>query len=275
MNIHPTVIIEEDVNIDSSVEIDAYSIIRTGTAIGSGTKIGTHVEIAPFTKIGCDNKIYKGSYLGGSPQDINYDDRQVKAKQAKPLLKIGNGNTIREYVTMHHSTTTDQPTQLGNNNYLMAHCHVAHDCLIRNHVIIANYSSLAGFVFVDDHAFISGSTVVHQYVRIGKHAMIGGLCRISQDVAPYAKIADENSKLCGINWIGLKRAGWNDDKLLQLKKVFKTLFHQKSTLKTNIKEVSRLELEKKIPLVTNEIKEFMIAIENSSRGLITKWYKQI
>lgn len=268
MAIHKTVIIEKGAQIDSSVDIDAYSVIRKGSIIGTGTKIGTHTEIASNTKIGVHNQIYKGAYLGGHPQDIQYQ----KGKTDSLMLEIGDYNVIREYVTIHHGT--ESITSIGDHNYFMAYSHIAHDCHVGNWVTLANYAGLAGSVQVEDHSFISGHTLIHQHVRVGRLTMIGGLCRINQDVPPFALIAQESGKIFGINSVGLKRVGWNDDKLLALKKIYKFLFREGLSLKTGIKKIVDLKSNKEFQSVNNESIELIQFIEGTQRGVISKWGKK-
>ncbi|MDH4128464.1 MAG: acyl-ACP--UDP-N-acetylglucosamine O-acyltransferase [Spirochaetota bacterium] len=263
--IHQTAIIENDVQIDTTVKVDAYSIIRKGVIIGANTEIGSHVEILPYTKIGKNNQIFKGAYIGGLAQDIKHQSTNNSC-----MLEIGDSNIIREFVTIHKGTK--RISKIGNNNYLMAYSHIAHDCILNDFITLANYAGLAGWVEVDNHVFISGHTLVHQFVRIGIHSMIGGLCRISQDVPPFALIADENAKIYDINRVGLKREGWDDDKLTQLRKIYKLIFHSGLSLKTGIENAKNIELETK--LITNEVNYLIQFIKDSKRGVISKWEKK-
>ncbi len=265
MYIHPTAIIEADTNIHPSVSIDAYSIIRKGSIIGRNTKIDSNVEIIN-TKIGENNHIFKGAYIGAIPQDRTYkNNKSIRTN-------IGNNNIIREYVTIHHSTS-DKPTTIGSNNYLMAYSHIAHDCTINNHITLANYAGVAGWVIIEDHAFISGHTLIHQFVRIGEHSMIGGLCRISQDVIPYALVAQENAKLYGINTVGLKRVGWSSEKILQLKKLYKLILNKKLSIKTKVNNVLKIlksDNKDEICLIEKEASKLINFIHNTKRGVISK-----
>jgi UDP-N-acetylglucosamine acyltransferase len=268
MNIHPTAIIEQNTNIDPSVTIDAYSIVRQGSVIGKNTKIDSCVEIAPNTKIGNNNHIFKGAYIGATPQDKSFNESNIN----NITVNIGDYNIIREYVTIHHSTA-DKPTTIGSHNYLMAYSHVAHDCILNNHITLANYVGLAGWVQVEDYVFISGHTLVHQFVRVGEYSMIGGLCRINQDVPPYALIAQENGKLYGLNTTGLRRAGWSSEKILQLKRLYKILFKKRLSIKTGVNNVvSMIESSNKndICLVEKEAVKLTNFIHNAKRGVISK-----
>ncbi len=267
MAIHSTAIIEKNVQIDKNVDIDAYSIIRKGVSIGEGTKIGTHVEISPNIKIAKDNQIFKGVYLGAPPQDITYK----RNNDHLCLLEIGSNNVFREYVTVHHGS--ERTTTIGHSNYFMAHSHIAHDCLIGNHITLANYAGLAGWVEVADHAFISGHSLVHQYVRIGKLAMIGGLCRVIQDVPPFALVSQNNGQLYGYNRVGLKRSGWNAEQLNELKRVYVLLFRNGLSLESIQRKLEELINSSKHELISNELITLTQFFKGTKRGFLSHWEK--
>ncbi len=264
MLIHPSVIIERETNIHPSVKIGAYSIIREGVILGEGCEIGSHVEVAPYSTLGNYNKIFKGAYLGGTPQDISYN-HDINNKS---LLHIGHHNTIREYVVIHHGTK--RATVIGDNNYFMAHSHVAHDCILGNDIKMANYSGLGGWVEVNDHVFISGHSLIHQYVRIGKGAMIGGISRVNQDIPPFSLIANEYARIYGINQVVLNRLGMDSQKKVLLKRIFKDLFIY--NLSEN-KILDNLQIYLNNPEfipVKEEIEIYIEFIKSSKRGIITK-----
>ncbi len=267
MAIHPSAIIEKDVQIDENVDIDAYSVIRRGVSIGSGTRIGTHVEIGPNTKIAKDNQIFKGAYLGGLPQDTAYE----KVNSDLCLLEIGAENVFREYVTVHHGSK--RITRIGHSNYFMAHSHIAHDCLVGDHVTLANYAGLGGWVEVADQVFISGHTLIHQHVRIGKLAMIGGLCRVIQDVPPFALIAQNNGQLYGYNRVGLKRAGWSDDQLNDIKKVFIALFRSGLGLKSIKLKLEEFIASSMYEVISKELGVLAHFFSETERGFLSRWEK--
>lgn len=265
--IHPTAIIEEEVLMDSSVQVGPYAIIRKGVSIGENTIIGSHVEIAGDVIIGKNNRIFKGAYIGGEAQDLH------SKKQDNFTVSLGDNNVIREYVTIHRGT--QRTTSIGHDNYFMVHSHIAHDCLIGNNVIMANNCALAGFVEVQDNVFISANTVVHQFVKIGKLSMIGGLCRVSQDVPPFSLVAQKNAKFYGLNKVGLKRAGWNSDKIQKIKKIFNLIYDQNEPINTIIQKI-KLDMDHTANSgFTDELEKLIEFLKTSQRGIISKCHKHI
>jgi UDP-N-acetylglucosamine acyltransferase len=198
--IHITASIHPDAEVDPTVEVGPFSIIGKDVKIGKNTKIDSHVVIEGYTEIGEDNRIFPGAVIGCEPQDLKY-------KGAKSLTKIGNGNTIREYVTINRATGEDEVTIIGDNNLLMAYVHVAHNCAIENQVTIANAVNMAGHVRIESRAVIGGVCGIHQFVHIGELAMIAGFSRIVHDVPPYMLVEGTPSRVRILNRLGLKRAG--------------------------------------------------------------------
>ncbi|RJQ13703.1 MAG: acyl-ACP--UDP-N-acetylglucosamine O-acyltransferase [Nitrospiraceae bacterium] len=252
--IHPTAIVSSDAKLSEGVEIGPYCIIGDNVKIGKNTKIAAHVIIEE-TEIGKDCSVYPFTSIGLAPQDIKY-------KGEKTRVKIGDNNVIREYITIHRASVSgDGVTKIGDNNFLMAYVHIAHDCTLGNHVIMANATTLAGHVVVEDFVFIGGLVAVHQFAKIGAYSMIGGFSAIPQDIPPYTTAAGERARLYGLNTVGLKRRNFSDATISDLKKAYKILFRSKLTLKEAIDKV-RHDLGK-----SEEVGKFIDFIEKNKRGI--------
>lgn len=224
MGIHPTAIVHPKAKIAEGVEIGAYSVIGEHVTIGRDTKIGSHVLIEGWTTIGERNHIFPFSSIGTPPQDIGY-------KNEETYLIIGNDNIIRECATIHRATTKqERRTVIGDRNFLMAYSHVAHDCKLGSNIIMANSVALGGHIVIEDHAILGGIVAVHQFVRIGAYAIIGGQSAVSQDIPPYVSAAGNRAKLYGLNLVGLKRKGFSDAIINTLKKAYKIIFRSGLTL---------------------------------------------
>ncbi|MCA9396345.1 MAG: acyl-ACP--UDP-N-acetylglucosamine O-acyltransferase [Candidatus Omnitrophica bacterium] len=218
--IHATAIIDPKARIDSTVSIGAYSVIGPNVTIGRDTAIGAHVVIEGDVKIGVNNQIFHGTVIGTPAQDKSY-------KGTPASVRIGSDNVIREYVTVHLSTREDQPTFIGDRNYLMTYTHAGHDSRIENDVTIANSAHLGGHVRIDSGVFVGGVVAFHQFVRVGEKAMIGGFSRIVRDVPPYALVQGNPAGLSGVNAVGLKRSGMKPDLILSIRKAYQHLFFKK------------------------------------------------
>lgn len=230
MNIHPTAVVHPNARISEGVEIGPYAVIGEHVTIGKDTKIASHVLVEGWTTIGERNRIFSFSSIGTSPQDIGY-------KNDETYVIIGDDNVIRECATVHRATTkADRKTEIGNRNYLMAYSHVAHDCKLGNNIIMANSAGLAGHIVIEDHAILGGIVGVHQHVRIGAYAMIGGQSAIVQDIPPYVSAAGNRAQLYGLNTIGLKRRGFTDEMINNLKKAYKIIFRSGMTLEEAFKK---------------------------------------
>lgn len=201
------------------MEVGPFSIIEGPVQIGSGTRIMSHAHISGNTIIGSDNEIHMGAVIGHLPQHKSY-------KPSTSGLVIGNGNVIREHVTIHRGYQPGENTLLGNDNFLMANSHIAHDCRVGNNIVLANGALLAGHASVDDGANISGNVAVHQFVRIGSLAMIGGLARVSKDVPPFM-LVEGNSTVRGINSVGLRRGGYSLEERIKVKQAYRTLYRSR------------------------------------------------
>lgn len=218
MSIHQTAIVHSNAKIAAGVEIGPYSIIGEHVTIGADTKIASHVLIEGWTTIGERNHIFSFSSIGAAPQDIGY-------KNEETYLIIGNDNVIRECATVHRATTKeDRKTVIGNRNFLMAYSHVAHDCKLGNNIIMANSVALGGHIVIGDHAILGGIVAVHQFARIGSYAIIGGQSAVTLDIPPYVSAAGNRAQLYGLNLVGLKRKGFNEQTISTLKKAYKIVF---------------------------------------------------
>jgi UDP-N-acetylglucosamine acyltransferase len=223
MSIHPTAIVHPDARIGAEVEIGPYSIIGAHVEIGDRSRIGPHVVVTGYTRIGTDNRIFQFSSLGEEPQDKKYAGEPTR-------LEIGDRNTIREFCTLNCGTVQDAGvTRLGNDNWIMAYVHLAHDCQIGNQTIFANNTQLAGHVHVGDWAILGGYTGVHQFVRIGAHSMTGVGTKLVQDLPPYVMASGSPATAHGINSEGLKRRGFSAESVMTIRRAYKTLY--KSALK--------------------------------------------
>jgi len=229
--IHPTAIVSSKAEIDSDIDIGPYSIVGDRVRIGKNTRIGSHVLIEGPAEIGENCQIFQSASIGAIPQDLKF-------KGEESSVIIGNGNIIREFVTINRGTAGGGgKTVLGNGNFLMAYSHVAHDCIIRDHVIIANAVQLAGHIEIEDCAIIGGIVGVHQFVRIGRYALIGACSAVSRDVPPYTTAAGNHAVLHGLNTIGLKRHGFSDEAVGNIKKSYQIIFRSNLLLKKALEQV--------------------------------------
>lgn len=254
-NIHKTAIVSSKAEISDDVYIGPFCIIGDDVIIKKGTRLMSNVVIESSAEIGEDCTIYNFASIGLPPQDLKY-------KNEKTGVKIGNKNIIREYVTVHRASAAgDRITEIGDSNFLMAYVHIAHDCKIGNSVIMANAATLAGHVTIEDFAVIGGLVAVHQHTRIGAYSMVGGFSGIGQDIPPYTMASGARAKLYGLNAVGLKRHGFSDAAISNLKKAYKIIFREKRTLKDALKKI-RTELQQ-----TKEIGHLVEFIEKNKRGI--------
>ncbi len=253
--IHSTAIIHEGAQLDANVQVGPYAVIGENVKIGAGTIIGPHTVLEGFTEIGSDNRIFQFASVGAIPQDLKYSGEKTR-------LIIGNGNSIREFTTIHLGTESGcGETRIGNNNLLMAYSHVAHDCRLGDHCILANCATLGGHVEIHDYAILGGLSAVHQFCRIGCHCLISGGSMVGQDILPYTIAQGDRAKPVGINLVGLKRRGFSEQVLRDLKIAYKILF--RSGLKT-AEAVQKVAGEVQD---APEIKNLLDFFENSDRGI--------
>jgi UDP-N-acetylglucosamine acyltransferase len=219
MDIHPTAVIAGSAVIGEGAQIGPYAVIGEEASIGPGTIIGSQAVIDNYTSIGANCHIHPHAVIGGPPQDLKY-------KGEKTFAKLGDNNVVREFTTINRGTAGGGgKTLIGNNNFFMAYSHVAHDCRIGNHAVIANCATLAGHILVEDYVTVGGLTPIHQFSRIGKYAFIGGSSAVSQDIVPFALASGFRAKIYGINRVGLKRHGFSKETRDTIKHAFKIIFH--------------------------------------------------
>ncbi|TAK92571.1 MAG: acyl-ACP--UDP-N-acetylglucosamine O-acyltransferase, partial [Verrucomicrobia bacterium] len=214
--IHPTAIVHPKAKLDSSAQVGPYAVIDEGVELGADCVVGPQVYLTGLTRIGSGNKFHAGCVIGDAPQDFKYDGTPTR-------LRIGDKNVFREHVTVHRSNKAAGETVIGSGNFLMQHSHVAHDCVIGDNIILAGGALLAGHATVQDRAFISGNCLVHQFTRVGTLAIMQGGSAISKDLPPYC-IALRENEICGLNVIGLRRAGISAAERLELKRLYHALF---------------------------------------------------
>ncbi len=252
--IHPSAVISKKAKLATDVQIGPATVVEDEAEIGAGTKIGPFCTITGNTFIGKNNRIFSGAVIGSIPQDLKY-------RGEKTRLIIGNSNTIREYVTINPGTGEDGKTVIGDNNLLMAYVHIAHDCIVKNDVIIANVGTLAGHITVEDRAIIGGLAAIHQFVRVGRLAIVGGCSKVVQDIPPYSTCDGHPARVIGINREGLKRAKFSLRQMQILRRAFRILFFSRHPFSVALEIV-----EKEIPACeeTEVLVEFM---KNTKRGV--------
>ena len=256
MSIHPQAIIDPTATIADDVTIGPFSVIGAEVDIGPGSWIGPHVVISGPTSIGRDNKIYQFASIGDAPQDKKYDGEPTR-------LEIGDRNVIREYCTISRGTVQDTGvTRIGNDNWIMAYVHIAHDCQVGNNTIFANSATLAGHVIVEDFAILGGFTLVHQFCKVGEHCFTAMNSVISKDVPPYIMVSGHMASPHGLNVEGLKRRGFSAEALNTLRKAYKILYRSGKTLEQAITEIGELSPD------LDEIQRFKQFLQNVTRGIV-------
>lgn len=254
--IHSSVVIDPSVKIAPGVSVGPYTVVGADVEIGENTTIGPHVVIQGPTIIGRDNHIFQFSSLGEIPQDKKFSGEDSK-------LIIGNNNTIREFCTINRGTTVDQgSTIIGDDNWIMAYVHIAHDCTVKNNTIFSNGASLAGHVTVEDHAVLGGFTLVHQFCHIGAHSFCGMGSALNKDLPPYMMAAGNLAKAFGLNKEGLRRREFSEDIIQALHQAYKALIVSKNPRAVQLEKISDLIQE------FEEVRNFVKFIENSSRGIV-------
>ncbi|MEO7298661.1 MAG: acyl-ACP--UDP-N-acetylglucosamine O-acyltransferase [Verrucomicrobiota bacterium] len=214
--IHPTAVIHPGARLDASVEVKPHAVIDEHVSLGANCVVGPHTHLTGHTAIGAGNIFHSGCVIGDAPQDLKYKGEPTR-------LVIGDLNIFREHVTVHRSAKMGEETVIGSKNFLMAGSHVGHNCRLGNEIIIANGAMLGGHVIVEDRVFISGTCMVHQFVRIGTLALMQGGSGVSKDIPPFT-ITTGNNRICGLNIIGMRRAGFSSEQRLELKKLYHALF---------------------------------------------------
>ncbi|MBD2001481.1 acyl-ACP--UDP-N-acetylglucosamine O-acyltransferase [Leptolyngbya sp. FACHB-541] len=260
--IHPTAVIHPGAELHPTVKVGPYSVIGEKVIVGAETVIGAHVVLDGWTEIGEHNQIFPGAVIGTEPQDLKYDG-------SLSLVKIGDRNRIREYVTINRATGAGEATIIGSDTLLMAYVHVGHNCIIEDQVIIANAVALAGHIYIESKARISGVLGIHQFVRIGRLAMVGGMSRVDRDVPPYMLVEGNPSRVRSLNQVGLRRAGLaeaDDGKVLQsLKKAFRMIYRSGLTLNQAIEQFDLLPDNEHL----QHLRQFLIAAQVKGRRGLT------
>lgn len=255
--IHPTAIIDPNAELDSSVSVGAYSVIGAKVQIDAATTIAPHVVIEGPTRIGKNNRIWQFASLGAEPQDKKYGGEDT-------WLEIGDGNTIREFVTFNRGTVQDGgATKVGDDNWIMAYCHLAHDCVVGNHTVFANNASLAGHVHIEDYVILGGYALVYQFVHIGAYSMVAFSSGVKQNVPPFSTVAGMPAKASGINNEGLRRHGFPAQETEAIKKAFHHLYQENLLLSEAREKINALAADSQ---AARRIADFIQA--TGKRGLI-------
>ncbi len=260
MVIHPTAIIDPHAELDSTVKVGPYSVIGPDVKIGARTRIASHVVIEGHTTIGEDNNIFQFSSLGGMPQDMKFAGETT-------YLEIGNRNTIREFCTFNVGTVQDKGiTRLGDDNWIMAYVHLAHDVQVGSHTIFANNAQLAGHVHIGDWVILGGFTLIHQFCRVGAHAMTGFGSHISQDISPFVLVSGLPTTTYGINSVGLRRRGFSSSQITDIKRAYKTIY--RSDLSLEDAKAKLLEDASASEEAGEYLQQMYNFIDESERGLL-------
>jgi len=251
----PLAYVHPQAKLATTVVVEPFVFIDKNVEIGEGTWIGSNVTIMEGARIGKNNKIFPGAVISAVPQDLKFDNEES-------IVRIGDNNIIREFVTVNRGTIANMETTIGDNNLIMAYVHVAHDCIVGNNCILANATTLAGHITVEDFAIVGGMVAVHQFVNIGAHSMISGGSLVRKDVPPFAKAGREPVSYVGINSIGLRRRGFTSAKINEIQSIFRILFQKKN----NVSQAVRV-IEAEMP-ASPERDEIISFILNSKRGIM-------
>ena len=257
--IHPTALIAEGARLDPSVSVGPYAVIGANVTIGANTTIGAHCVIEGHTTLGQDNRVFQFASLGGAPQDKKYAGEPTR-------LVIGGRNTVREFCTFNTGTTQDDGvTRIGDDNWIMAYVHIAHDCVVGNQTILANNATLAGHVQIGDYAIIGGLTGLHQFTQVGAHAMAGFASHISQDVPPFMMVDGNPLAVRGLNLEGLRRRGFSPERLSAIKQMHRLLYRQGLTLDAARSAIAALPEQH--PQAAADIAAMLDFLNTSARGI--------
>jgi UDP-N-acetylglucosamine acyltransferase len=251
MSIHPTAVVSPRAEIALDTQIGPYVVIEDDVFIGEGCEIASHAVIKQYTSLGRGNRIYEHAVLGGLPQD-------VKFRGERSRLIIGDDNLIREGVTLHRANGEGEATLIGSRNFLMIGVHVGHNSVIGDDNIFANEVALAGHITIEDHAFLSNNVGCHQFIRIGRYAMVGGKSKIVQDILPFFTTDGNPARVRGLNSVGLRRAGFSNEERRALKSAYRTLFRRRLALEDALTEMAVLD--------DRNVEHLINFIRNSKRG---------
>lgn len=258
--IHATAIVDPQAQLDGSVEVGPYAVIGPHVRIGAGTKIGPHCVVEGHTTIGADNRIFQFASIGAAPQDMKYAGEPTR-------LEIGDRNTIREFVTFNTGTVQDEGvTRIGSDNWVMAYVHVAHDVRLGNHCVLANNATLAGHVHVGDWATVGGLSGVHQFVKIGAHAMIGFQGHVAQDVPPFMTVDGNPLAARAVNQTGLKRRGYTPERIAVIRQIHKLLYRSSLTLEQAVAAIEGLRGQE--PSADVDVQLMLDFLARAERGIV-------
>lgn len=254
MPIHETAIVSAQSHIAPSATIGPYSIVEDGVEIGEETVLESHVVIRKYTHLGCNNRVGTGTVLGAEPQDKKFQGE-------KSFLHIGHNNLFREYVTVHRAAGEGKKTIIGDNNFFMVQCHIGHNCIVGNGVVITNLVALSGYCKIDDYAVIGGLVGLHQFVRVGSFSYIGGHSAVAQDVPPFCICRGNPCRLTGVNIVGLRRHQFQEKDISGISAAFHKLFFSGKTLKSASSQLEKETSSEKIKLLLHFLQE-------TDRGII-------
>jgi len=254
MEIHETAVVSPKAELGRDVVVGPYTVINDDARVGDGTVIGAHVLIDTWTTIGRNNKIFTGAVIGTESQDLKFSGE-------KSFVEIGDGNIIREYVTINRATEPGGTTRIGNENAILSYCHVAHDCILGNNIIISNVTTLAGHVQVEDRAGLGGYVGIHQFVKIGTMSYVGGWSKVVKDVPPFVRVSGTPLKVYGLNSVGLERNGVSAESRKALKKAYQILFRTGHNVTQAIEKI-RSDVEE-----TPEVATFLQFLARADRGI--------
>lgn len=251
VQVHPTAVVGARAELGEGVRVGPYAVVEDGAAVGAGCEIGAHAVVKRLTTMGARNRVFEHAVLGGEPQDVSFRGEETR-------LVVGDDNLFREHTTVHRSTRVDGPTRIGSRNFLMVGVHIAHDCQVGDDNIFANGAALAGHIRVEDHAFLSNDVGCHQFIRIGRYAMIGGKSKIVQDVLPYFTTDGNPPRARGLNTTGLRRAGFSAESRRALRVAYRVLLREGLPLDAALAALAEVDDE--------HVRHLVAFIRGSRRG---------
>jgi UDP-N-acetylglucosamine acyltransferase len=251
VQVHPTAVVGARAELGEGVRVGPYAVVEGGARVGAGCEIGAHAVVKRFTQMGARNRVFEHAVLGGEPQDVNWRGEETG-------LLVGDDNLFREHVTIHRATRAGEPTRIGDRNFLMVGVHVAHDCQVGDDNVFANGAALAGHIRVEDHAFLSNDVGCHQFVRVGRYAMVGGKSKIVQDVLPFFTTDGNPPRARGLNTVGLRRAGFSAESRRALRAAYRVLLREGLPLDSALAALAAVDDE--------HVRHLVAFIRGSRRG---------
>ena len=253
--IHPTAVVDPGAEVGADVVIGPYCVVGDKVVLGDGCTLQNHVTVCGPSVIGMRNEFFSYASIGQRTQDLKYSGEPTH-------LEIGDDNVFREFCTVNRGTLPGTKTAIGSHNHFLAYCHIAHDCVVGNHVVFSNNGTLAGHVTVEDHVILGGLTAVHQFCRIGKHAITGGCSKVVQDIAPFTIVDGNPARARGINNVGLQRHGYSDAQIKALRAAFKTLYRSKLNMSQALEALKSSEPDE-------HVQHLVAFVEGSKRGIVS------